>query len=207
MGEVMWTTGKSTLRNRYLPPGFWPYNSYRSVFQFCLSLFWIRFFFFPSFSFCLYQWPHETGKVSGTSTLIPELYSGDFVGLGWWCVCVFNWQRFCLSCTESVLVHVKSVLVERILSVLWEVAFSDSLFSSIRNYIWFSMKWRQQVFVKWTVQCTFSEQSLRPKTATCVNGSCSKSYSGKTVCVREVLPPPVCVDNVRKEGILQYSGS
>lgn len=93
MGKVMWTTGKSTLRNRYLPPGFGLITATGLFFSSVLACFGYEgffFFFFLLFHFVFYKWPHETGKVSGTSTLtcIPELYSGDFDGLGWWCVCV-----------------------------------------------------------------------------------------------------------------------
>lgn len=97
---------KKYLKEQVFTPGFWTYNSYRSVFQFCLSLFWIWRFFLFFFFFCfILSFISDHMKLEKSLELAHlHVYQNCIqVILMVWAggVCVFNWQRFCLSCTES----------------------------------------------------------------------------------------------------------
>lgn len=131
----------------------------------------------------------------------------------WWSrrVCVFiHWQRFRLPYAQS------SGLLQS--NYFGENSSSTGRSCQLRFFILWQwmlhvnfdcMKWWQKVLVKWTIRFlfTFSEQSLQLKTVTCFKDSHINSHSGKTLCGREASPTSVCTYNMKKEAILQCSGS
>ena len=138
-------------------------------------------------AFCLYKWPYLNLALD-----LLHLYQ----------ICV----QMVLMVRAGLCIYSLAAFPSAIQSsgLLQRNSFGENSYSTVRGcYLWFfilwhqtlyvsfySMKWWQKVFVKWTIQFafTFSEQSLQLKTVTCFKDSHIKCHSGRSLCGREASP-------------------